>query len=208
MNELLLRRRVASKGLPYDAEIEYLQSSGTQYIDTGYAFSDDYSWEVDLEGMNSNSTAFGARASSVRTSVLYYSVTNGMVVNMAGYNGSTTPFKLGSLTSRHTIRMSVSQNKGAVWVDDEKKYGDTSFNGSYISSVSQALFATKYGDNDFRDITESKIYSVKMWQGSDLVRDYIPVRVGTTGYMYDKVSGQLFGNAGTGDFILGPDKTN
>jgi hypothetical protein len=36
--------------------------------------------------------------------------------------------------------------------------------------------------------------------------DLIPVRVGNVGYMYDKVSGQLFGNAGTGNFILGPDK--
>ena len=38
------------------------------------------------------------------------------------------------------------------------------------------------------------------------IRDFIPVRVGSTGYLYDKVSGQLFGNAGTGDFVLGPDK--
>jgi hypothetical protein len=39
-----------------------------------------------------------------------------------------------------------------------------------------------------------------------LTEHFIPVRVGTTGYMYDKVSGQLFGNVGTGDFILGADK--
>lgn len=35
--------------------------------------------------------------------------------------------------------------------------------------------------------------------------DWIPVRVGMVGYMYDRVSGQLFANAGTGNFILGPD---
>ena len=35
--------------------------------------------------------------------------------------------------------------------------------------------------------------------------DLIPVRVGTTGYMYDKVSGQLFSNNGTGSFTLGQD---
>lgn len=33
--------------------------------------------------------------------------------------------------------------------------------------------------------------------------DLISVRVGQVGYMYDKVSGQLFGNAGTGTFVLG-----
>jgi hypothetical protein len=36
--------------------------------------------------------------------------------------------------------------------------------------------------------------------------DLVPVRIGNVGYMYDKVSGKLFGNAGTGNFILGPDK--
>ena len=35
--------------------------------------------------------------------------------------------------------------------------------------------------------------------------DIIPVRIGNVGYMYDRVSGQLFGNAGTGSFVLGPD---
>ena len=39
-----------------------------------------------------------------------------------------------------------------------------------------------------------------------VLADMIPVRVGSVGYMYDRVSGQLFGNDGTGDFIVGPDK--
>ena len=37
------------------------------------------------------------------------------------------------------------------------------------------------------------------------ILDFIPVRKGTVGYLYDRVSGALFGNAGTGDFVLGPD---
>lgn len=49
------------------------------------------------------------------------------------------------------------------------------------------------------------IYFVKLYHDGILVRDFIPVRVGNVGYMYDEVSGQLFGNAGTGEFILGPD---
>ena len=35
----------------------------------------------------------------------------------------------------------------------------------------------------------------------------IPVRVGQVGYMYDRVSKTLFGNAGTDSFVLGPDVT-
>ena len=50
------------------------------------------------------------------------------------------------------------------------------------------------------------IYSIKIWDNNILVRDLIPVRKGNIGYMYDRVSGQLFGNQGTGDFVIGPDK--
>lgn len=43
-----------------------------------------------------------------------------------------------------------------------------------------------------------------------VVRDYVPVRIGegesAVGLMYDRVSGELFGNEGTGYFIVGPDK--
>lgn len=43
-----------------------------------------------------------------------------------------------------------------------------------------------------------------------VVRDYVPVRIGegesAVGLMYDRVSGELFGNDGTGYFIVGPDK--
>jgi hypothetical protein len=49
-----------------------------------------------------------------------------------------------------------------------------------------------------------------LYHGGALARDYIPVRVGSgagaVGYLFDRVSGQLFGNAGTGDFTIGPDK--
>jgi hypothetical protein len=51
-----------------------------------------------------------------------------------------------------------------------------------------------------------RLYYFKIYSNNGLVRDLIPVRVGQVGYMYDKVSGQLFGNSGTGEFILGADK--
>jgi hypothetical protein len=33
----------------------------------------------------------------------------------------------------------------------------------------------------------------------------IPARKGDVGYMYDKITHQVFGNSGTGTFTLGPD---
>jgi hypothetical protein len=58
------------------------------------------------------------------------------------------------------------------------------------------------------DTISSKLYFCKINVDSNLVRDLIPVRIGNVGYMYDKVSGKLFENQGTGNFILGPDKAD
>ena len=50
-----------------------------------------------------------------------------------------------------------------------------------------------------------KLYSFTLSENNTQIMDMIPVCVGTTGYMYDKVSKTLFGNAGTGNFVLGSD---
>ena len=49
-------------------------------------------------------------------------------------------------------------------------------------------------------------FSVSHYGENDPYMSIIPVRKGTVGYLYDRVSGKLFYNAGTGDFVLGPDK--
>ena len=55
--------------------------------------------------------------------------------------------------------------------------------------------------------SKGKISYCKLYDNNILVRDLIPVRIGAVGYFYDRVSGQLFGNSGTGAFVIGPDKT-
>ena len=57
-----------------------------------------------------------------------------------------------------------------------------------------------------------KTVHIKIYIGDNPVRDFIPVRFTnergeTEGAMYDRVSGQLYRNSGTGAFIIGPDKT-
>ena len=52
-----------------------------------------------------------------------------------------------------------------------------------------------------------RLYNSVFRDGSELIADFACVRIGDEGAMYDRVSGQLFGNAGTGAFVIGPDKT-
>jgi hypothetical protein len=52
-----------------------------------------------------------------------------------------------------------------------------------------------------------KLYNLKFSRNGNILRNFIPVRVGTVGYLFDKVNRQLYGNAGSGAFTLGPDIT-
>ena len=49
-----------------------------------------------------------------------------------------------------------------------------------------------------------RFYSCTITQGNEVVMDLIPVRKSSIGYMYDRISGELLGNNGTGSFALGP----
>ncbi|MBQ1344784.1 MAG: hypothetical protein IIY62_00335 [Kiritimatiellae bacterium] len=48
-------------------------------------------------------------------------------------------------------------------------------------------------------------YAFTISSGGVVTHDLIPVRLGNTGYMYDRITNKRFGNAGTGDFVVGPD---
>ena len=53
-----------------------------------------------------------------------------------------------------------------------------------------------------------KCYAFQLWSANSvLVRDFRPIAIGTTGYMLDLVSGEYlqYGNKGTGAFTIGPD---
>ena len=49
-------------------------------------------------------------------------------------------------------------------------------------------------------------YYTKIWKDNTLLYDLIPVVKDNVGCMYNKVDGTFFYNAGSGDFIIGPQK--
>ena len=183
MGTLLNRRRYMGGGsapLPYDAEIEYLQSSGTQWIDTGYKSNNIDSFELII-------------------------VTDG-TSNYMGSNGNLqVDLSYGKNLGKRNIKVTHSENYGPITyvngslVNRQFYYR---FNGFIIG-----LYAMGVSSDTVGYYSSAAVFSSQLIINDNLVRDFIPVRIGTTGYLYDKVSKQLFANQGTGDFVLGPDKT-
>lgn len=190
----LLRRRFGGKSLPYDAEVEYLESDGSQYINSGLIGGNDVGLYVRILKLNTQDRQIiGSRDSSGNTRFFI----GNAYIGWGAYYGIGSPttgivdeWELNYLNSR----------KFAKNGDTVIQLGDLGFTPTFPIFI----FAFNYAGN--AQGWAGRIYAAKISRGTTIVMDLIPVRVGTTGYMYDKVSGQLFGNAGSGDFILGNDK--
>lgn len=178
---------MTGKRLPYDAEVEYLESTGTQYINI----------PITLETSDRIYCDFVPRASSANGAIFCSSWGN--YGNLLRRDRSSNLILFGS---------SINVTLGSYIAGSEYSFaygnGSGTLNGSTITSTSLSvvantsvtLFAAPNGYNG--------MCAIKRF-GVDGKCDYIPVRRGTVGYMYDRVSGKLFGNSGTGDFVLGPD---
>lgn len=210
MGTLLNRRRYMGGGsaLPYDAEIEYLESTGTQYIDTGIACA---SYDGVKAKLQANGERLGGNAYMFFGQGLTYSSNNFELFTAT--DNSRISFCLTGNTDvaiDYTKIFSVNvENKIATYTDESGQVigvANRSQIGDYTAAFTMAIFAIQRYSY-IKTTHNVRCFNFQIIQSSIVVMDLIPVRVGQTGYMYDKVSGQLFGNAGTGDFVLGQDKT-
>ncbi len=186
--------------LEYDT-INYIQSTGTQYIDTGV---------TDIEGITcefkANWQSYGKvvgqcelEAPYGRNSAYLTSMNNWML----DYGDFNPTFGSAALNNDYLVKYCT--NIGNAYIDvDGNRLGE-SRNETTLSPSNLWIFTTKY-DLNLNSLTEAKLYSCKIWghQGN-LLRDFIPVRNVYTGEvgLLDKVSGQFFGNSGTGNFVAG-----
>lgn len=184
--------------LPYDAEIEYLEGDGNAYIDIGIEAGDGISVNATIykDSWQSGKWAFGGGDSvSVKSFGVFYNRTSKDL--RLWYNNNSY---IAGLYANAPALIDIAIANGVCSIGGMSvNYTTTSFNSNY----NIIIFGLQAGSNKY--LTSVKIKNFYIKKGSVEI-DLIPVRVGTVGYMYDRVSGQLFGNQGTGSFILGNDK--
>lgn len=199
--------------LPYDSEISYLQSTGTQYLNTGVRITDNFKCEIKAQ-YTSNNNGFDTILGCYDTNPNRYGVALGLQSSGSGGklyleighavdNIGSNVLSNAAATSLHTFISQLSNGTLSFSVDGATN--TTTFRGAY-PTINLWMFARNRGGS-VGNQARARVYYCKIWNGGSLVRDFIPVRVGQVGYMYDKVSGQLFGNIGSGSFTLGNDKT-
>ena len=183
--------------------LDYIQSTGTQYINTGIPSASNL--KVDITYATSGSTLYHAVLGCRGNSKNFY------YLNADGSNYGTKEFgwvsgnqKFSPSISTHNIKTNL------VW--DGYNLTFTNAQGTYTKSLGSSTFSGGlnlflFGFNDngsVQRIGTTNIYSCKIYSGGTLVRDFIPVKdENDVVCLYDNVSSSYFYNAGTGDFVAG-----
>lgn len=190
--------------MPYDSKVEYLESpSGNAYINTLIPANKISEFTVRIAPTTVPSTfyALGADAGgNTRFSVGYSTTDNGLIQVRLGeyYNAiNYTLFQFDTIT--------LNRLTGKYYINGTEYTGKIVTN-SKTNPNSFILFRARSNSSLYSQKNTARIasFSAKGLNG-ELVLDLIPVRRGNVEYMYDKISGKLFGNAGTRQFILGND---
>lgn len=205
------RSNIASDGidgldssLPFDAQVEYLESTGTQWIDTGVFLSSHHTVSL-RSSMTGNNSMFG----SVVAGQYFFGgqTTGGSIYN--AFFGSTVA-RLEGTRIRNVYTATIS--KDGLVVDGVGAVHTLSGNFSCTATCGVFCRNSQSGGFYANDIAASgsRLYWLSISDGAVLVRDFIPVRFtnefgNAEGGMYDTVSNEIFRNAGKGAFIIGPD---
>ena len=182
---------------------EYIESTGSQFVDTGFKPSNLTSYVLDMQfvsakdnsanhffTMNTSNTYFALRLSDNKAS---FSV-------RWGKGALTVLPHSGNLTDRHVFTC----DKGVFQCDDSEP---VSFEPTVFTQSQTISLFTHTGNNGSHSGNSCiKIYSLKMYEDGELVRDMVPcydTQSNTRGF-YDFVRQTFTKNGGSGTFTLGP----
>ena len=185
---------------PYDKEIAWLESPGscgnivTDFIPTGQDIR--MVGKFNLKAYKTSS-AWSAlfMAYSGENNNAYRIIRNNTTTNtLSMYNGQKAN---GGLTN-------ISFSLGTIYTFD---FNRLSYNFGGRTGSLKANYTGSENTNPFTLVGTHNItfYYFKIYKNDVLRLDLIPVKLNNIGYMYDKVSGKLFGNTGSGTYTCGPD---
>ena len=185
--------------------VEYLESTGNQWIDTGIIADIKRIVTIDfwheLDGLNQSQTVIAGRV--INNAGYWYKLS---VRNVKGYN---TLFSEASvLLNSFTYWGSGGRNLTIINSDCLLEVNGVK-NGNPVreSRSTDDTFKLLYHPSNTLSGFVGKLYLCKIESvDGDVLCEMVPVRVDSVGAMYDLVRGELYINSGTGEFIIGPDK--
>ncbi len=198
-------------------ELEYVESTGTQYIDTGVNPTPEAKVEADVAYIGGEATAYEALLSSS-----VYDNTNadwarfyGVWVWPNGGNRWSVMFNGTAYTSSAAVANGERCQLVAQWsasartltVDDESMLNNTAFNNPAVTENTMYLPAWNSA-GVLRNCGMFRIYALKIYNPQTTLRcNYIPAKRMSDGAvgLYDTVSGTFSPSATATSFVAGPE---
>lgn len=184
----------------YDKRLEYVSSTGTQYVDTGIIGSSNTVIEIDMAGLSAvaNVAMFGAINSENRHFMaMRYNNALRFIYGTSGSSGDiSVPVSFGEHT-RHQFRFSVSDG-GNVKIDvDGVNKVDVDTGISSTTGLPMFLFGCNR-DSSLTYPATMSIYGCRIWKDGNIVRNYIPCMKDNRAALFDTITHTLsYSNSGT-----------
>lgn len=190
-------------------EVEYIESTGTQYIDTNVIpanIGSGFKILIEMDGVSSGRNGSQRYSSSSSTNNYWclcpnFNLTNNVTIQCGG-SGIESIIDSSSATGKHIYGIDVPNHQYI--------YDNSTFLQSAIE-VTKAidnfyLLADNY-NQEATNFVSSKLYGCKIYNNNTLVRDYVPCyNKSNNGIgLYDLVNGVFYTNSGTGTFSKGND---
>ena len=170
-------------------KLEYIESTGTQYISTGITPTENTKVVIEFNSSTSSGVVFG-QDSGYKVNAFMFAMT--VVV----FDSTKKDISI-SANTKHTVQVAPKAFK----VDN----GSSQY--IYANKVNAAYPMFLFGNNrngKFSEGVAMKLYSFKVYENDVLIADYIPCKQGNAVGLYDDVAGAMNLPLGTGDFTAGP----
>ena len=197
-------------------QLAYIESTGTQYIDTGIGFENVYGYDVRYQSVGKVTSAtwglldgvFGVNSSGADTKIWYIYSNNKPGVSIALRGASGINYYYPSYDAYYAATHHVkAETDGTVW-----------YNGENLGMLSDFTTATKTGSITLFTVydanlskpyyySKTRMYHAKfLAQDGTLLGDFVPCKRVSDGVlgMYDAISSTFFTNQGTGTFLSAP----
>jgi len=184
--------------------LDYIESTGSQYIDTGLNLPDGYKAEIECIAIGTSSTymaIIGEEASAdpyYRNFLMFHTEKNWSLGAYANYRGGAwdtdIKYNINFSTVKGEVSLTVNNELILSNTDNEKRAGNRIYMFALGHNGGAATFFAKIR------MYKAKIYS----KNNELLRDFIPVKT-SKGIicLYDKVTKELFYSKGTKNFLGG-----
>ena len=188
----------AQSGLPdgYTA-LEYIQSSGTQYIDTGRKLTQDSDITIDFRivgEINRDAGIFGSRESALKNNLTLFQNKNPIVFSGDFSEYQKHRFAAASSLERTKIRM----NKAGVWVNDilKKSWSDVA---DFETPTNGLIFDV--GNNNWTN--NKAVMRLYSYTDGDAQRLVPCLDANGVPCLYDLIGKMALYNQGAGSFTWG-----